>query len=194
MLRGNRFRRGGKAKCCGGNRFRRGGKLKCCGEIAFAVEEKQNAAGEIASAVKEKQNAAGESLLLWRKSEVPCGKSLFPWRNQAKSSREIAFPHWRNDSQAGILKHAPYLIGDPFPVTICPQPELRLMSIEKEILEIGEQVTEKEEQCFDIGNRGISKKRLHGKMVRYDTVPKHLVTDRRVHRLEFRRVWRECSL
>ena len=194
MLRGNRFRRGGKAKCCGGNRFRRGGKAKCCGEIAFAVEEKQNAAGEIASAVKEKQNAAGESLLLWRKSEVPCGKSLFPWRNQAKSSREIAFPHWRNDSQAGILKHAPYLIGDPFPVTICPQPELRLMSIEKEILEIGEQVTEKEEQCFDIGNRGISKKRLHGKMVRYDTVPKHLVTDRRVHRLEFRRVWRECSL
>src|SRR5881396_2939844 len=178
--RGNRFRRGGKAKCCGGNRFRRGGKLKCCGEIAFAVEEKQNAAGEIASAVKEKQNAAG--------------KSLFPWRNQAKSSREIAFPHWRNDSQAGILKHAPYLIGDPFPVTICPQPELRLMSIEKEILEIGEQVTEKEEQCFDIGNRGISKKRLHGKMVRYDTVPKHLVTDRRVQRLEFRRVWSECSL
>ena len=45
------------------------------------------------------------------------------------------------------------------------------MSIEKEIFEIGEQVTEKEEQCFDIGNRGISKKRLHGKMVRYDTVP-----------------------
>src|SRR2546422_686824 len=122
----------------------------------------------------------GKTLLPWRKSEVPCGKSLFPWRNQAKSSREIAFPHWRNDSQAGILKHAPYLIGDPFPVTICPQPELRLMSIEKEILEIGEQVTEKEEQCFDIGNRGISKKRLHGKMVRYDTVPKHLVTDRRV--------------
>ena len=74
----------------------------------------------------------------------------------------IIFPHRRNDSQAGILKHAPYLIGDPFPVTICPQPELRLMSIEKEILEIGEQVTEKEEQCFDIGNRGISKKRLHG--------------------------------
>ena len=90
-----------------------------------------------------------------------CGGIAFAVEEKRNPVREIAFPHWRNDSQAGILRHAPYLIGDPFPVTICPQPELRLMSIEKEILEIGEQVTEKEEQCFDIGNRGISKKRLH---------------------------------
>src|SRR2546426_1168428 len=59
----------------------------------FPMRTRGKIAREIAFAVKEKQNAARESLLLWRKSEIPCGKSLFPWRNQAKSSREIAFPH-----------------------------------------------------------------------------------------------------